>query len=184
MFKQTVLALGFGQWITSFMWELRFATGREVSYDEAEEYYNYYWDSYATYGVWREMIWDEYVAKGEPMVLEDGVPLWPGKTRKGDKLSVQNHPIQATGAVHIRKAHTYCEEWGVPIAYPFHDALYFFTPIEELRSRVAIAVCAFQTAWNEIFPEHKDILKVDGTVYGTEKLTGDFACPLESKVSL
>lgn len=181
MFKQTVLALGFGQWITSFMWELRHALKREVTFEEAEEYYNYYWDSYSTYAVWRDMVWDEYQMSDTPMLLEDGIPLWPGKGPK-HKLSVQNHPIQATGAVHIRKTHMYAEEWGVPIAFPFHDAVYFYTRIDELERSVAIVAHAFNQAWNDIFPEYPDILKVDGTVYGVEKLSGAFAVPLETKL--
>ena len=56
--------------------------------------------------------------------------------RKKVQNSLQNHPMQSTGAEMMRLAACFATNQNLPINAPLHDALYMLTPIENMEENI------------------------------------------------
>ena len=182
-YKAAVLGLGYGLGVSAFVWRLRFALARDISYEDARYLYDAFWESYPVFRQWREEVWLAYQAERRLTLPGDGWTMWGHNPHK---LSVCNYPVQGTGGAILRKACINAMEYGLALAWPVHDSIYIWVDkVEDVAERVEVLVDAMLSAWYSVLPEAKFDVKIDGVVYGLEADRQEEKCivPLKHKDS-
>lgn len=120
LFKSTTLGLQYGMGPDKLRIKLQTDMGRPFSRSEAEKLLQLHKRVYPRYWEWQEKTKQKY--KRHHILY-----LWDGWALLGDNeniLSVQNFPVQGTGAVIMREAVHMAQERGLEILAPLHDAIY------------------------------------------------------------
>lgn len=120
LFKSTTLGLSYGMGKQSLARKLSADTGKEVSVKEAQDLINKFYEAYPDYKKFRANITREYGAYRR-LKLVDG---WYMFGNNKNERSVTNFPIQGMGGCILRRAVKLCQEAGLKVLFPLHDAIY------------------------------------------------------------
>jgi len=148
LFKATVLGMQFGMGIkklhAKLMSDMR---DKSIPEEEAKRLYEAHKDTFEKY--WEYMQEVEYKYR-------DGIPL---KTRDGWYLygdnvnmrSATNFPIQGAGGAILRRAVKLCQDAGLSIISPLHDAIYFIHRTENVEREVGLAKQLMNQAFRDFY---------------------------------
>jgi hypothetical protein len=95
--------------------------GETFEEDDAQHLIDDFFETYAEYRDWVRDIKQEYNLLGTHQRLPDGWTLWGDNN---NMRSVANFPIQGMGSCILRKAIQLCQDAGLTVIIPLHDALY------------------------------------------------------------
>ena len=132
-FKSTVLGIQYQMGPAGLALKLTKDTGKEHTYEEAEDLIESFNSSYPDYEEWRTEIVRQYQCDGY-LRLPCGWVMW------GDNenfRSVANCPIQGFGASVMRKAVAMAQNMGLDVLYTLHDAIYIEFDSDKLENSVA-----------------------------------------------
>lgn len=119
-FKATTLGISYGMGANALAAKLTSDTGIEHDYDDAMELIDAFYDTYPDYKDWSDDLKFDYQCEGK-------IKLVDGWTMFGDNdniRSVGNMPVQGMGSCILRKAIKLCQDAGLTVILPLHDALY------------------------------------------------------------
>jgi hypothetical protein len=123
-FKATTLAIQYGMMKKSLALKLTNDTGIKHTEEEAQDLIDKFGVAYATYDNWRDQQL-AYYKSHRYLRLRDGWMLFGDNE---NERSVLNFPVQGTGAAILRKAIQLCQDAGLKVIIPLHDALYIEYP--------------------------------------------------------
>ena len=95
-------------------------TGEETTQQEAQDLINKFYKAYPKYAEWIEDNEIDY-CENDHLRLADG---WTMYGDNDNRRSVGNMPIQGMGSCILRKAVQLCQDAGLTVILPLHDALY------------------------------------------------------------
>jgi len=120
LFKATTLGISYQMGAEALARKLTQDTGRLVEKDEAKELISKFYEAFPDYEAWIEH--NEMVYSNQDYLkLADGWYMWGDND---NRRSVGNMPIQGMGACILRKAVQLCQDAGLKVIIPLHDALY------------------------------------------------------------
>jgi len=118
--KSTVLGLSFSMSKIGLAIKLSQDTGKEVTEDEAQELVDMFADAFSDNAFWKKENLEMYEDNGY-LKVPDGWTLFGDND---NPRSVGNLPIQGFGSCILRKAIQLCQDKGLKVIVPLHDALY------------------------------------------------------------
>ena len=118
--KQIVLAIQYLMGAVSLASVLTEISGKKCSEEKSQSYIDKFHSTYKPLTKWQKSIWKQY-RKDKYLKLFDG---WVMYGHNQNHRSVTNMPIQGMGSVILRKAIKYCQDDGLKVILPLHDALY------------------------------------------------------------
>jgi len=121
-------------------------TEKPCSVEQARDYLYKLRSTYPKYVSWRKEIADDYVSQGY-LQLCDGWTMWGDND---NPLSVQNCPIQGTGAVVMRRAVKLSQEAQIKVIKTLHDALYNEGYVSKGLQDLDKMARLMQQAWKQI----------------------------------
>lgn len=129
-FKATVLALSYDMGPDALASKLTQDTGKPHTRAEAEEYIHKFKVAFPKYIKFREALIQKYSEEEDKakIRLADG---WYMFADNDNHRSVGNMPIQGMGACILRKAIQLCQDAGLEVIIPLHDALYCEFDVED-----------------------------------------------------
>ena len=128
IYKRCMLAVNYGMSVRTF------AASAGVDESKAEQVMEWHRHRYRKYWQWQ----DQFVAEGLDNRVES-VMGWQFFAYGAKRRTLMNWPMQAAGAEMLRLAIVLCEETGVEIVAPVHDAILIEASIEEIEERVVVA---------------------------------------------
>lgn len=129
LFKATVLGISYQMGPTALARKLTQDTGREVSVDEAIDLIDKFYTAFSDYAQWIKDNEHRYNYEADYIKLPCGWYMWADND---NKRSVGNMPVQGLGASILRKAIQLCQDRGLEVIIPLHDALYIEYPAGDL----------------------------------------------------
>ena len=120
LFKATTLGISYSMGPHALAKKLTADTGRKVDVSEAKELIKLFGEVYPDYNAVVNDIRHTYKMRGY-YKLEDG---WFMYGDNDNDRSVSNMPVQGLGSCILRKAIELCQDAGLKVIYPLHDALY------------------------------------------------------------
>ena len=129
LFKATTLGISYQMGSAALARKLSQDTGRDVSQEEAIDLISKFYDAYSDYAAWIKEN-ENFYSQEEYLKLPDG---WYMFGDNDNIRSVGNMPIQGMGAAILRKAIQLCQDAGLKVIIPLHDALYIEYPAGELE---------------------------------------------------
>ena len=119
-FKATTLGISYGMGAGALARKLCADTGEDYDFSDAMNLINQFGEAYPDYQAWIKDNEFSYIEK-------DHVKLPCGWYMFGDNdniRSVNNMPVQGVGSSILRKAIEFCQDAGLTVILPLHDALY------------------------------------------------------------
>jgi len=185
IFKALILGTLYGLGAVKMAAKITSDTETYCSVDQAREYIRLFRTAYPDYITWRAGIATEYSVRGY-LQLVDGWTMWGDND---NPLSVQNCPVQGTGAVVMRRAVARAQDKGVRVIKTLHDALYHEDQVANGFQYLDKMCHAMQEAWHEVmgecgFPSVPDI-RMEAFAWGpllteTKGVLADGVTPLET----
>lgn len=133
-FKSTVLGISYLMGSAALARKLTADTGEDFTQEDAQELIDQFFDTFDKYDGWIKKTGQDYHTNGF-LQLSDG---WIMFGDNPNHRSVSNCPIQGEGAVIIRQAVTNCQDKGLAVMYPLHDALYVECSKDDLVETIAV----------------------------------------------
>jgi len=178
LFKAVTLAMGYGMGAKSLAVNLSQRLGKEVSEEEGQEYKELFMQAYPNYANFSKDL--KYITYPEDEMLR----LSDGWTMFGDNinsLSVGNFPLQGCGAEIARRAIALCQDAGIDVLFPLHDALYCEVEINDWGSvdtihDKMIEACGypFKEPLSTIATQ---LMRLDPVAWGSELEEGEVKTP-------
>lgn len=128
--KAVVLGLSYGMRGKSLAFNMTLNTGNKVSIEEAESFIKLHEETYSKYYAWRQKVIDVYSHR--PLLLRNG---WYLGTDNPNKLSVQNFPVQGTGAHMIHESMMRAIDRDIRVVCTMHDALFWMCREDEFDTK-------------------------------------------------
>jgi hypothetical protein len=160
--KPVVLGISYDMTSVGLSQQLSEATGEEVGEHEAQEYIDLFFQSYPKYAEWKEEKKEEYQEIGH-VRIPDGWTMWG---ENPNFRSVGNCPIQGLGAAILRKAIALCQDDGLDVIVPLHDALYIEVPLEGYEESALRFRSHMMAAFDYYLPNSGVLL--DGEIWSPE----------------
>lgn len=166
--KSGALGRIYGLGITGLQAKLEYDTGRTWEWDEAKEIVDAFNTTYSDYYEYRAQLVEDYNDAGY-IRLCDGWTMWGDND---NPLSVQNMPIQGTGAVVMRTAVAFSQDALVRVIKTLHDALYQEGYVADGLRDLNVMAREMQRAWHATmawcgFPNVPDI-RMEATAWGPQ----------------
>lgn len=120
LFKATTLGISYSMGPGALAKKLTMDTGKEVGVKEAQELISKFEKAFPDYANFVDDVRYTYEMENY-WHLADG---WIMFGDNDNKRSVSNLPVQGMGSCILRKAIELCQEEGLNVIYPLHDALY------------------------------------------------------------
>lgn len=120
IYHNCVLGLSYSMTRVGLSLKLTQDTGEEVTEDQAQEWIELFNNTYEDSHDWKRTLLEDYETFGK-VVLLDG---WTMFGANPNERSVTNVPIQGAGSCILRKAVQLCQDAGLVVSIPLHDALY------------------------------------------------------------
>ncbi len=174
--KSAILGMSYSMSKMGLSAKLTQDTGEEVSQDKAQEYIDLFNSVYSGLSEFKEELlggpdWDEDRDTG---TYEDEgyIKLVDGWTMFGDnenQRSVGNLPIQGFGGCILRKAIQLCQDEGLEVIIPLHDALYILTDAFDYE-----AIATFERCMREAFifyfedKESANLIRLDSETWSPD----------------
>lgn len=125
-FKTCTIALNYGMSPESFAKRINSPVAK------ARELYRLHRETYSRYWQWIENLVDRAKLTGRIKTVYG----WSLRTSSQSQRTLQNFPMQATGAEILRIACMLCEEAGISVCAPVHDALLIESPEVTIEEEV------------------------------------------------
>ena len=172
--KSTVLAVSYLMGPAALANKLEQDTGREHTQEEAQDLINLFNETFDKYDDWRNNIINLYDFKEIPYLkLADGWTMWGDNP---NPRSVGNMPIQGKGGEILRRAIKYCQNSGLDVIIPLHDALYIEFKAEEYKTIIPIFKKCMVDAFTDSFPKQREqasIIRTDVCLWGSSFEDGE-----------
>jgi len=147
----------------------KFGLAKQLNCDEedAQELIYSFEDTYFKLTEYRDKIQEDYMMKNH-LKLPDGWLIF------GDNInerSVGNFPVQGFGSCILRKAIQLCQDAGIKITLPLHDALYAELDLEDWDSVEVFQDCmldAFIFYFKGVQKEYAAEILIDTEIWGPE----------------
>lgn len=120
LFKSTTLGISYSMGPGALAKKLTMDTGRKVDIKEAKTLIKKFENAFPKYAEFVRSVRHTYSLLGY-YKLEDG---WFMYGDNNNERSISNLPVQGMGSCILRKAIELCQEKGLKVIYPLHDALY------------------------------------------------------------
>lgn len=176
LFKAVVLGLQYGLGVVNLSLALTSKMKREVSVQETMNLIDKHKGAFPVFWQWCEDIRHHYFEAKQPLILGCNMSdkyasgwvgdLWTINTDNPNPLSINNAPVQGTGASIMRSAVIRATEAGLNLVTPLHDALYIIHDEEDTESPKILAKC-MSDAVAEYIP---DEVRMDVDTYTHDKL--------------
>lgn len=163
LFKSTTLGLQYGMGAKKLAIKLKVDTGKEVTENDARKLINLHKKAYPKLWSWKDKMQREYDRYGSLI-------LWDGWALLGDNdnaMSVQNFPIQGTGAVILKRAVKLMRSKGLKVLFPLHDAMYTISSNKNLEENTKVMGECMKEAVREVIGDKLEI-RLDVDHHGTE----------------
>lgn len=179
IFKWVTLGISYAMTKVGLSRQLTTQLGKPFSEDEAEKLINLFFKVFPKYKIYTERIQKLYQVQ-KCLKLPDG---WYMFGDNDNVRSVGNMPIQGTGAAILRKAIQLCQDRGLHVIFPLHDALYielekndfdkidlFFSCMKEaftyyFEDKVSASLIRLEAdAWGESLQDNNIITKENNLV--------------------
>ena len=145
--KNTVLGISYGMGAKALALKLTNDGDREYFEDEAQDYIDNFFDTFARYDEYRESTLDIYAQKGH-IKLQDGWYMWGDND---NDRSTMNFPSQGAGGVAMRYADIRCYNEGLWVPFTLHDALYAYIPLDELEKGIEDMTACLIEGFKDIY---------------------------------
>lgn len=168
-FKATVLAISYGMGAKGLANKLTVDTGVEHTQVEAQDLIDKFNAAYPEYSAWAFNIKNEYVEEGK-INLPDG---WMMFGDNDNQRSVGNMPIQGVGSCILRKAVELCQDAGLVVIIPLHDALYIEYDYDEGKACLELFKSCMRQAFAWYFEGQQkvqafNLIRLDLDTWGPE----------------
>lgn len=120
LFKATTLGISYSMGEHALAAKLTNDTGRKVDVKEANSLIQKFYKAFPDYAEYVNDVRWTYKVKGY-WKLADGWVMFGGND---NERSISNLPVQGMGSCILRKAIELCQDKGLQVIYPLHDALY------------------------------------------------------------
>mgnify|MGYP003667017588 FL=1 len=181
VFKATTLGISYSMGSAALARKLTDDTGKPHTQKDAQDLINKFMQAYPKYAEWIEEIRFDYSMRGYNK-LPDGFLAFGDN---GNKRSVSNHPIQGFGSCILRKAIQLCQDRGLKVIFPLHDAAYNEFPSFKLEDIDTFAEC-MREAFIFYFEDKEaaNLIRLDINIWSPDYEDGDFTTPggLEGKM--
>lgn len=167
MSKPVVLGISYDMTKYGLSAELSEKTRREVSEKEAQRYIDLFYANYYRYAQYKVQAAKQYRYSGKVRIA-DGWTMWGDNP---NERSAGNCPVQGLGGAILRKAIELCQDAGLKVVAPLHDALYIEEDIDEMGEAAEVfAQCMIQ-AFDFYLPESG--VRLDGEIWSPELTPGE-----------
>jgi DNA polymerase I len=185
LFKAVTLAMGYGMGVPALAMTLSQRLGREVLEVEAKEYKDLFQTTYPDYADFAHNLKYVDYPQDEMLRVKDG---WTMFGDNMNSLSVGNFPLQGAGAVIARKAIALCQDAGLNVIFPLHDALYVELDIGDwdkidliCEKMIEACAAAFEEPLDTIA---KELIRLDIDVWGPELEEGEMTTPMGNNCTI
>jgi DNA polymerase I-like protein with 3'-5' exonuclease and polymerase domains len=186
LFKQVTLSVGYGAQKRALARTLTNTLGEEYTEQQAQNLIDLYFKIYSNYGKYLDSIYHQvnYIPFGR-YVEDKCIKLPDGWYMFGDNnkpTSIRNMKIQGLGGCVLRKAVELCQEAGLSVIAPLHDALYI-----EIESNQPHKIDIFAQCMKDAFifffdNEGAKEIKLDADMWGPDHVEGEYTTPKGMKV--
>lgn len=170
-FKQATLAMGYGQGAKGMGEYLTQKLNKKVTTEEARELIDLYYETYPDYKKFTQAVRHEYQCMNM-LRLPDG---WTMYGDNPNALSVGNFLVQGMGGCILRKAIQLCQDAGISVVFPHHDALYLEIPSSDLSKVDLILKCmrdAFIFYFEGLMKKEAGFIRSDIDIWGPDFIKG------------
>jgi len=181
LFKQVTLSVGYGSQKKALARTLTNTLGEEYTEQKAQELIDTYFKIYNNYGKYLDSIYTQinHIPFGK-YVDDKCIKLPDGWYMFGDNnkpTSIRNMKIQGLGGCVLRKAIELCQDSGLSVIAPLHDALYIEIESKRLDKVDLFAKC-MKDAFVYFFEnENAKEIKLDGDIWGPDHTDGELVTP-------
>lgn len=177
-FKSTTLGISYQMGSGALASKLTDDTGIAHTSEDAQDLINRFYEAYPVYAQWIQDNENQY-CEDDKLKLPDG---WYMFGDNDNRRSVGNYPIQGIGSCILRKAVQLCQDAGLKVIIPLHDALYCEIPSSEPQLIDTMSRCmrdafAFYFEGNLNTLAH-DLIRLDIDVWGPDCEEGYSTTPL------
>jgi len=175
LFKATTLGISYSMGPDALAKKLTMDTGRRVEVKEAKALIKKFEVAFPDYARYVDTVRYTYAVKGY-WVLADG---WLMFGDNDNKRSVSNLPVQGMGSCILRKAIELCQDRGLNVIYPLHDALYIEYDSFDFFSIDIFSDCmreAFGYFFEDSLAVSKDI-RLDCDTWSSDYSYGNYISP-------
>lgn len=137
LFKATTLGISYQMGSLSLSLKITADTGIKTTQEEAQDLINKFYTAYPKYASWIEDNEIDY-CENDYLKLADG---WTMYGDNDNRRSVGNMPIQGMGSCILRKAIQLCQDAGLTVILPLHDALYIEYDVADIYAVETFAQC-------------------------------------------
>lgn len=168
-FKATTLGISYGMGAGALARKLSADTGEDYDYSDAMDLINKFSEAYPEYQTWVEDNGYDYEVNGY-------YKLPCGWYMFGDNdniRSVNNMPIQGVGSSILRKAIELCQDAGLTVILPLHDALYIEYKAGDFAALDTFYLC-MREAFAYYFPKTKarELIRLDIDTWSPDYIDG------------
>lgn len=180
VFKSTTLGISYSMGADALARKLTDDTGKKHTKEDAQVLIDKFMKAYPDYAEWIDKIRFDYQMRSFHK-LPDG---WVMFGDNDNKRSISNVPIQGFGSCILRKAIQLCQDSGLRVIFPLHDAGYIEYPSGRLDLVDLFAKC-MRDAFCFYFEDKEgaDLIRLDANIWSPDYEDGDFTTPrgLEGK---
>jgi hypothetical protein len=168
LFKSTTLGISYQMGPAALGRKLSLDVGEEISYSDAYGLIEMFREAYPDYAQWIKDSEEDYEDTGY-------IKLADGWTMFGDNdnlRSAVNMPIQGMGSVILRKAIQLCQDRGLTVILPLHDAAYIELDLDDsLDSNLLTFSRCMREAFGHYFKgplkdQALELIRMDGNIWG------------------
>ncbi len=175
VFKSTTLGISYSMGAAALAQKLTDDTGKPHTKKDAEDLISKFMKAYPDYADWIEHIRFDY-AKRRYHKLPDG---WIIFGDNDNARSISNVPIQGFGSCILRKAIQLCQDRGLKVIFPLHDALYIEYDSNKPEQVDLFAKCMAE-AFGFYFEDPRlaeELIRLDADVWSPDYEDGELVTP-------
>lgn len=179
IFKWVTLGIGYGMTKAGLSKTLSEQLGEQFSEKQADDLIDLYFRVYKKYSQYRNRLIGQmkknedgsyFITNGEYkskrcIKLSDG---WYMFGDNDNDRSVANVPIQGEGSCILRKAVALCQDAGLKVIFPLHDALYVEGPVDCANDWVDLLLDKMSEAFQWYFDDKESakLMRLDPNIWG------------------
>jgi hypothetical protein len=177
VFKSTTLGISYSMGAAALAQKLSDDTGKPHTKEDAEKLISKFMEAYPDYAEWIDSIRFDYTRRRYHR-LPDG---WTIFGDNDNARSVSNVPIQGFGSCILRKAIEFCQDAGLKVIYPLHDALYIEYPSDNIEKIDIFAEC-MRKAFSFYFEDDMkkaayELIRLDANIWSPDYEDGEISTP-------
>jgi len=170
VFKSTTLGISYSMGAAALARKLTDDTDKPHTQQDAQDLIDKFMKAYPDYADWIENIRHDY-SRRRCHKLVDG---WVIFGDNPNKRAISNFPIQGYGSCILRKAIQLCQDRGLKVIFPLHDALYIEYPSLSLDHINTFAEC-MREAFIYYFDDKEaaNLIRLDANIWSPDYKDGN-----------